>query len=353
MMSNTSRTVLLGSLLKSVSRSFYLSLRILPVGMREPVGLAYLFARAADTVADTSLIDPQKRLELLLLLREQLNRNLNPQELKRIEIEVARKQQDSSEKALLESIGPAFSLLSQFDQEDRDSIRVIVSAISEGMEFDLKTFPDESSGRLTALKQYSDLDRYTYMVAGCVGEFWTRMSFAHVPVNYRADSETMTDRGIRLGKALQMTNVLRDCAKDLRIGRCYLPAEKLAEKAISASDLLNPDASLVARPILFELVGKTLEHFREGLEYVLAIPRSAVRLRLASLWPILIGLETLLVLVQNDRWLDPEKPSKIRRSDVYWILATSLVMVIFDGRTRHRVQGLIDKVEVRIHPNLR
>src|SRR5262249_34677309 len=102
-----------------------------------------------------------------------------------------------------------------------------------------------------------------------------------------------------------------------------------------------------------ELVGKALEHFREGLEYVLAIPRSAVRLRLASLWPILIGLETLLVLVQNDRWLDPEKPSKIRRSDVYWILAGSLVTVMFGSRTRHRVQRLIEKVEVRIYPNPR
>ena len=68
-MNNSPRAFLLGPLLKSVSRSFYLTLRILPAGMRDPIGLAYLLARAADTIADTSLISPQRRLELLLSLR--------------------------------------------------------------------------------------------------------------------------------------------------------------------------------------------------------------------------------------------------------------------------------------------
>jgi len=42
----------LQDVLKRVSRSFYLSLRVLPKKMRKPVGLAYLLARAADTIAD-------------------------------------------------------------------------------------------------------------------------------------------------------------------------------------------------------------------------------------------------------------------------------------------------------------
>ncbi len=49
---------LLGPLLKGVSRSFYLTLRILPAGMRDPVGLAYLLARAAGTIADTGADSP-------------------------------------------------------------------------------------------------------------------------------------------------------------------------------------------------------------------------------------------------------------------------------------------------------
>src|SRR6266702_6204994 len=73
LMSSSTRAFLLGPLLKGVSRSFYLTLRILPAGMRDPIGLAYLLARAADTIADTSLIPPEQRLALLLALRDQVN----------------------------------------------------------------------------------------------------------------------------------------------------------------------------------------------------------------------------------------------------------------------------------------
>ncbi|WP_052310651.1 squalene/phytoene synthase family protein [Granulicella mallensis] len=57
-MPDPARAVLLGPLLKSVSRSFYITLRVLPVGMRDQIGLAYLLARATDTIADASLIPP-------------------------------------------------------------------------------------------------------------------------------------------------------------------------------------------------------------------------------------------------------------------------------------------------------
>src|SRR5207249_9570884 len=52
-------------LLKPVSRSFYISIRLLPRALREPVALAYLLARTSDTIADTSAIDVEKRIELL------------------------------------------------------------------------------------------------------------------------------------------------------------------------------------------------------------------------------------------------------------------------------------------------
>jgi farnesyl-diphosphate farnesyltransferase len=347
-MLNPASTVLLGPLLKSVSRSFYLTLRILPAGMREAVGLAYLLARAADTIADTSLIAPEKRLELLLSLRNQVNGVLDEASLRLIVSEVAKQQNDSDERVLLESLGPALTLLSQLNHSDREMIRKIVSILTEGMEFDLHTFPDESSGRIAALQEFSELDRYTYMVAGCVGEFWTRMTYAHVPGIYMGNPEKMVERGVRLGKALQMTNVLRDCARDLRIGRCYIPATMLAQFGLMPQELLSPDTSLRARPVLFELIEKALDHFREGLEYMLALPRLSIRLRSACLWPILIGLETLVLLVGNDQWLDPQKTSKISRGNVYRIVFLSPPIAVSNKLVRLWVEGLIEKVEARM-----
>jgi farnesyl-diphosphate farnesyltransferase len=145
-----------------------------------------------------------------------------------------------------------------------------------------------------------------------------------------------------------MTNVLRDCPRDLRIGRCYLPVTMLDRFGLDAQDLLLPATSLRARPLLFELVRKTLDHFREALEYMLAIPASSIRLRLACIWPVLIGLETLLLLVNNDEWLDPSKISKVQRRKVYRIIATSIPLVASSGLLRSSVERLIGRIEARL-----
>ncbi|NRO98152.1 squalene/phytoene synthase family protein [Paraburkholderia sp. NMBU_R16] len=348
-MSESVRAFLLGPLLKSVSRSFYLTLRILPTGVRDPVALAYLLARAADTIADTSLIAPAQRLELLLALRARVNGAPDDGSLvRRLGDEVAAQQGQADEKLLLESLGGAFDVLAQLDPADRDAVREIVTTLTMGMEFDLRTFPDERSGELGSLATFDDLDRYTYLVAGCVGEFWTKMTYAHLPGTLEEAAGTMIGRGIRFGKALQMTNVLRDCGKDLRIGRCYLPQRMLERFALAPQALLEAGASLRARPLMFELVGKTLALYRDALAYTFAIPARSIRLRLACIWPIMIGLETLLLLVENDRWLDPACVSKVPRSRVYGIIARSLVTVVSTRALNAWAEGIIGRIEARI-----
>src|SRR2546430_6851159 len=58
------------TILRSVSRSFYLSIRFLPSQLREPIALAYLLARTTDTVADTTGIAGTVRMEALKVLSE-------------------------------------------------------------------------------------------------------------------------------------------------------------------------------------------------------------------------------------------------------------------------------------------
>src|ERR1044071_8667924 len=62
------------NLLKSVSRSFYLSLRILPSDMRAPISLGYLLCRAADTIADSDAVPVEARLALLHQLSRMMER---------------------------------------------------------------------------------------------------------------------------------------------------------------------------------------------------------------------------------------------------------------------------------------
>ena len=322
------RRRLLVDTLRSVSRSFYLSIRVLPAGLREPVGLAYLLARAADTIADTALLRPDDRLRLLLLFRAQLEGSASPEALSEIESAIGGTGDGGGDAhlRLLSSLPQAFALLETFPFADASRVRKVVVTLTRGMEMDLTTFPPEDSGKLAALDSLEDLDRYTYLVAGCVGEFWTDITAAHTPALRKWDRAEMSELGVRFGKALQMVNVLRDVPRDLRIGRCYLPSDMLAREGMKPEDLLDGANSDAARPTLIAGIEIALGHIAAAEEYLLAIPRRCLRLRLAALWPLLLAVGTLAELARSEAWLDPHRVTRVRRSRVYGMMALSLLI---------------------------
>jgi farnesyl-diphosphate farnesyltransferase len=321
---------LLGSLLKRVSRSFYLTLKVVPGNVRRPIGLAYLFARAADTIADTTLIDRADRLKHLEILREAFKED-KAGPLLAIKEVFAKRQQVAAERELLTRLDEGFSILHSLSPSDQAMIRDVVLTLTEGMVMDLATFPGEDEGRLVALQTRADLDRYTYYVAGCVGEFWTEIHMAHRSSLAGWDRESMMRRGVRFGKGLQMTNVLRDLPKDLRIGRCYLPQQELNALGLQPADLLDPTAVVKVKPLLHSLLALTLEHYQEGWAYTMAIPRHEVRMRLACVWPLFIGLKTLALLERSPNLLDPSVIIKTPRGAVYGMMARSLAMIGSDA----------------------
>ena len=175
----TSKQELLRDLLKQVSRLFYTTLVVVPADVRDQVSLAYLFARAADTIADTELIDRPRRLDLLGQLKAQfVSDQIAWTQVREIQQAVGPIQQNSSERILLERLEDCFKLFQTFSPDDRRRLQRLMTTLTQGMEMDLTVFPGTSAENLTALKTLDDLDRYTYYVAGCVGEFWTDLMCA-------------------------------------------------------------------------------------------------------------------------------------------------------------------------------
>ena len=339
------RRRMLTELLKSVSRAFYLSMRVLPSAMREPVSIAYLLARAADTIADTDSLPTEHRASQLRKFRNILEGKLAAETVTELSKSLGDLQSIDGERELLGSLHELFVLLNGMDADDAEQTRAVVLTLTRGMLLDLSTFQAENSGRLTALKTPEQLDVYCYLVAGCVGEFWTAISIAHTHSLVRWDELEMQALGVRFGKALQMTNILRDVPKDLRIGRCYLPQNELDRVGLRAEDLLNAAHTDRARPILAWGILKALDHFSAAEQYILAIPRRNLRLRLAALWPVLIGLETLAKLGGSDEWLDPEKRIKISRPAVYGIISLSLLCGRSDTLTRLWIRRIRRRIE--------
>ena len=335
-------------LLRGVSRTFYLSLTVLPKGLREPVGLAYLLARAADTITDTRLLPPDQRLGLLLSFRDQVRGPAHLPVLEQIKDSLTEAQSIPEERTLLESLPEFLEFLESLPEDDRRLVRTVLATLTYGMEGDLINFPDEDSGAIAALVRTADLERYLYHVAGCVGHFWTEISAAHVAGLNGWDPGAMGELGVAFGKALQLTNVLRDLPKDLRMGRCYLPMEQLEPLGLEPPDLLNAEMGRQAWPALAQGIRTALGYYADGEEYLLAIPRRCVRLRLAALWPMLIGLATLSRLAQDAQeglWLEPERPSRVSRKWVYRTMAMSLPAVISDSVLKFWVRQLRRSVE--------
>lgn len=331
---------LLTDILRDVSRSFYLTLRVLPASVREPIGLAYLLARGADTLADTMIVSPEKRLQLLQAYDEQLYKQALGSVCDEIKQNFNDKENNLGEQRLLTFLPQIFALLNQQQQADRQRIQQVVSTLISGMVFDLNTFPNEESGALKALEKEKELDRYTYLVAGCVGEFWTQTSLAHVPELKHWQNSAMSDVGVRFGKALQLTNILRDLPRDLRIGRCYLPQAVLSQYGLTAEMLLDKANNEKARTCLLHFIAIAHAHYEAAEQYVIAIPRRCVRLRLAALWPMLIGLSTLNELVRQADFLNENTVCKVKRKWVYAMIFKSCWVVFSNKRIQRWTQRL-------------
>ncbi|NWF74111.1 MAG: squalene/phytoene synthase family protein [Nitrospirae bacterium] len=318
----TSKQELLRDLLKEVSRLFYTTLVVVPADVRDQVSLAYLFARAADTIADTELIDRPRRLDLLGQLKAQfVSDQLTWTQVREIQQAVGPIQQNSAERILLERLEDCFKLLQTFSPDDRRCIHRLMTTLTQGMEMDLVVFHGQSADDLVALKTLDDLDRYTYYVAGCVGEFWTDLMCAHRTALASWKVREMSEVGVRFGKGLQLTNIVKDVAHDLQKGRCYVPAPMLAEAGLKPRDLLNQENLSRFRPVLRQLVRMATEHLDQGWMYTMAIPRHETRLRLSCMWPILSAGESLKLVMNSPDLLNPDVKIKITRSKVYQIIA--------------------------------
>lgn len=346
---------LLTRLLRDVSRSFYLTMRVLPAPVRPQIGLAYLLARATDTIADTEIVPVAQRLQALRELRErilgQTRAPLDFSGLARVqgkkmlrhcddavrEIEFSKitdpahpAQGSNAERVLLERIEEVLGLYAGFAPDDQRRIRDVLDTITGGQALDLRRFGAARQDQIVALQTDAELDDYTWRVAGCVGEFWTKMCRANLFPRAPLDDAFLLANGVRFGKGLQYVNILRDLPKDLRQGRCYLPADKLAAAGLTPADLLQPANEPRLRPLYHRYLDLATEHLAAGWDYTNALPRAQVRVRLACAWPILIGVQTLASLRRANP-LDPAQRIKVSRAGVRQIMIQSLLRYPFQG----------------------
>ena len=314
----------LQSLLRGTSRSFYLTLRILPRAVRPQIGVAYLLARTTDTIADSDLDALPARLRGLADLRSRImgasSAGLNL-------VRLSPGKTTAPERLLLEQAEETLRFFNGLAEEDKRLIREVLSAIISGQELDLKRF-GPADPNLRALETEAELDDYTYRVAGCVGEFWTRLCRAHLFPRAAVDDAMLLRDGIRFGKGLQLVNILRDIPADLEKGRCYIPRQSLAAAGLTPEDLRSAASEPGFRPLFQTLLDRAGDHLQAGWNYTNALPGGQWRLRLACAWPVLFGARTLRRL-RGGNVLDATRRIKITRREVRAIMARSILLLVW------------------------
>lgn len=288
-------------ILRGVSRSFYLSLRLLPCPMRRAAGIAYLLARTSDTIADSPVGSADDRIDFLLGFLKQVGGENAAQAFPE---SIYKKIDDSREEILLRSHLEILEAMRELESDEIVLIQEVLGIIVSGQILDMQRFGNAGQ-ELRALKSAEELEDYAWRVAGCVGLFWTRLGFRTMGEKFSLHPQAELERwGVEYGKGLQLVNILRDFPEDKRMGRCYLPV----------SHPQDDQACFVEFQKWRSIAVEKVSH---GKAYTAKL--HGHRLRMASGLPAAIAEETLKRLdVENLGGLEPRV--KITRNRLYMLI---------------------------------
>jgi len=260
--------------------SFYFGMRMLPKPEREAMYAIYGFCRAVDDIADDERGDREGRA---------------------VELDRWRRDLD----ALYAGGDPGQAVLVAEAVRRFGLDRADFEAVIDGMAMDV--------ARDICWPTMAELDLYCDRVASAVGRLSVRV-FGMPP-------EPGFALAHHLGRALQLTNILRDIDEDAEIGRVYLPAEALSDVGIV---LTTPD-EVVADPRIDRavrpLVARTHDHYRAANAVLAARPAGhliAPRLMESVYSKLLERMETV-------GWSPPRQRVRVSKPALLWTVARLLV----------------------------
>ena len=329
-----------GEILQRTSRTFALSMQMLPRAMREPVEVAYLLARTADTIADTQLAAAEHRRVLLAGLREAVASDRGDTAgiaaLASGPVGASEGAGAQAEVALLGRIQDLLDRLRRLAPADRADVAEVVVRLISTMDGELAWFsPGISEGTIRAWPDTRALTAYTDGIAGCVGPFWTRLVHRHVAPLPPARRRMMEAESRRYGRGLQLVNILRDLPRDLQRGVCLLPEKDLRSCGLAPPELLEPRAGRLLAPLTARYRARARRNLLAGLAYTTRLPLRAFSVRVATALPAALGLRTLALLEGMREPWGSARPVKLSRGQVKLIaLRTALWSVCPEGPLR-------------------
>ena len=255
--------------------SFYAGMRVLPKAEREAMFAIYGFCRRVDDIADDQLGDPAGRARLLTAWRA--------------DIEALYAGGDPGQAEFLAEPVRRFGL-------DKADFLAVIDGMQMDVDRDIR-WPD-----------FATLDIYCDRVASAVGRLSVRV--------FGMDRAPGLDLAHHLGRALQLTNILRDIDEDAAIGRVYLPIEALAVAGITPVTpetlIVDPALDVAAR----WLAGKAVHHFAEAHAILASRPKG----RLIAPRLMDEAYSRLLSRMIAQGWRAPRRRERVSKLALLWSL---------------------------------
>ena len=294
------------AILGSVSRTFALTIPLLPPSIEKVVGNAYLLCRIVDTIEDAADISAQTKQSLSALF---LDAVLGKSPIERFVepcLDALKNYSNRDELDLIAHTPTVLRILHTCSDQDKEAVSRCVSIMSEGMSY----FHGKQNH--AGLQDLAEFERYCYVVAGVVGELLTTIFSNHFPA-FKTQIAGHENLAIAFGQALQMTNILKDSPEDKARGVSWKPAN------VSQADLLKI----------------TYQKLQDSLNYILLIPKQEQGVRRFCFLAFGLAVMTLSKIA-NHKQFDNKDEVKLSRSAVMsfysftqWAVRSDMLMKSF------------------------
>ena len=261
--------------------SFYGAMRIMPRPQRQAMFEIYSFCRAVDDIADGDQDESEIRLEKLHRWHSHIDA-------------LYAGKPPSNLRQLADAV-------STFDLRREDFLAVI-----EGMKMDIVS--------VMRAPDISTLDLYCDRVACAVGRLSVRV--------FGMEEDAGLALAHHLGRALQLTNILRDLDEDATIGRLYLPRQALNDAGITTSDPQRVLSDPAIDKACLTVATRASQHFTQAETIMERSPRRIVRTpRIMA-----AAYRMMLKRLMARGWRAPRAPVSLGRHQLLWILLRYVIV---------------------------
>jgi farnesyl-diphosphate farnesyltransferase len=289
------------AILGSVSRTFALTIPLLPPVIEKVVGNTYLLCRIVDTIEDAADLSPQTKQTLSKLFLDAVLEKTPVESFVEPCLIALQNYSNQDELDLIAHTPTVLRILHTCAANDQAAVSRCVSIMSEGM--------SHFHGKQTeaGLKDLKEFEEYCYVVAGVVGELLTTIFSNHSPA-FAKRIQGHESLAIDFGQALQMTNILKDSPEDKARGVCWKPGD------ISQASLLKIAYSKL----------------QDALDYILLIPKSEPGMRRFCFLAFGLAVMTLSKISERKNW-HAQNEVKLPRKTVMTFYAFTKIAVSSDS----------------------